>query len=352
MSENDHTRHTAVSEVLAAYALSARAVARVPQGLVNDTFDVFVEGGARFIVQRLHPVFPASVNDNIAAVTAHLAARGVPTPQLLLTTDGATHVEREGQVWRVLSHVEGTAFERLPDTGAAREAGALLARFHAALADFTGPLDTGRPPVHDLPRHLANLEASLGRAAGHRLALPVREAHASLVKLLEAAPPVPDAPARVVHGDPKISNVLFDTAGRAHCLIDLDTVARMPIALELGDALRSWCNPRGEDAADAYLDLGHFGAALAGYAAGGGALLTRAEREAIVPATLSIHLELAARFLADALEERYFRWDPARWPGHGEHNLARARGQLAAAASLAGALADATAIARDAFATV
>ena len=40
-----------------------------------------------------------------------------------------------------------------------------------------------------------------------------------------------------------------------------------------------------------------------------------------------ISLELAARFAADALFESYFGWDPARFPGRGEHNLVRARGQ-------------------------
>ena len=39
-------------------------------------------------------------------------------------------------------------------------------------------------------------------------------------------------------------------ADRALCLIDLDTLAHMPVALELGDALRSWCNPATEDAGE------------------------------------------------------------------------------------------------------
>ncbi|MBL8945157.1 MAG: hypothetical protein JNK45_18470, partial [Myxococcales bacterium] len=38
-------------------------------------------------------------------------------------------------------------------------------------------------------------------------------------------------------------------------------------------------------------------------------------------------LELAARFAADALRERYFGWDASRFPARGEHNLVRAKGQ-------------------------
>jgi hypothetical protein len=40
-----------------------------------------------------------------------------------------------------------------------------------------------------------------------------------------------------------------------------------------------------------------------------------------------VSLELAAPFAEDALRESYFGWDATRFPGRGEHNLHRARGQ-------------------------
>jgi hypothetical protein len=64
----------------------------------------------------------------------------------------------------------------------------------------------------------------------------------------------------------------------------------------------------------------------------------------LVAGTQTIYLELAARFAADALEERYFGWSPARYATRGEHNLARAGNQLAAAQDLAQQAAAATAI--------
>ncbi len=39
--------------------------------------------------------------------------------------------------------------------------------------------------------------------------------------------------------------------------------------------------------------------------------------------TRRIATELAMRFAADALNERYFGWDRARFPAAGEHNLLR-----------------------------
>jgi hypothetical protein len=60
-----------------------------------------------------------------------------------------------------------------------------------------------------------------------------------------------------------------------------------------------------------------------------GVHLTEAERRALLAGVEWISLELASRFAADALLESYFGWDARRFPGRGEHNLVRARGQLA-----------------------
>lgn len=327
---------------LAAYPLAVTRMALVEQGLVNLTVAVESEAGGRYALQRLHPVFGPEVNVNLAEVTAHLATRGLVTPRLLPARDGAPGVTIGGRVWRVLTWIDGRACDRLQGPGQAAAAGALLARFHLALDDCRATLASTRPPVHDYPRHRAHLDAAIAASPGHRLAVAVQAARRVLDAGRATGSAVPPSLPRVVHGDPKLSNLLFTPdLARGVCLIDLDTLARMPLALELGDALRSWCNPLGEDAAGAHFDLGLFAAALAGYAGTAGDFIRPAEIAGIVPATHQIYLELAARFLADALEERYFGWDGARYPGRGEHNLARAQAQLAAAASLANQRADA-----------
>ena len=128
---------------------------------------------------------------------------------------------------------------------------------------------------------------------------------------------LPDLPLtreRLVHGDPKISNFIFDPdTDEAIGLVDLDTVASMPIVLELGDAFRSWCNPLGEDTTETTFSLPFFHAAIGGYARGAPGLLSEDEWQALPDATLTIALELAARFAADALQESYFGWDTARF---------------------------------------
>jgi hypothetical protein len=121
----------------------------------------------------------------------------------------------------------------------------------------------------------------------------------------------------------------------AICLVDLDTLGRQSIAYELGDALRSWCNPHGEDIADPEADRAIFEAAMAGYLDAAGDLLTPTERDSIAPGMVTVCIELASRFCADAIEDCYFGWDPARFPNRRAHNLVRARGQLALGRSAA-----------------
>jgi hypothetical protein len=108
----------------------------------------------------------------------------------------------------------------------------------------------------------------------------------------------------------------------------------MPLPLELGDAFRSWCNPAGENAAETHFSAELLYAAASGYARHSSGWITKTEVLSVVPATLTICVELAARFCADALNENFFAWDPGRFGSHSEHSEVRAAGQLALSESL------------------
>lgn len=326
-------------DTLAALGLRGAALDRLGAGLINTSWLAALPGGERRVLQALNPIFPAAINRDIDVVTRHLAARGLMTPRLIALPGGALWLEAEGAVWRMLSYVPGETRERVRDERHAREAGALLARFHAALADLDHDFANARLGVHDLDRHLAALREALAAHRRHPGYAAVEPVAAAVLALAERLPALPRCPDRNVHGDPKISNVVFDAAtGAALCLIDLDTLARMPLAIELGDALRSWCNPAGEDSAEAALSMPLYRAAVTGYARHARGFAAEAEWRAFPAATLRIAVELAARFAADALEERYFAWDPRRYASAGAHNRARAFAQLALARDVAGRL--------------
>lgn len=303
--------------------LGSARLERIGTGLINLTWRAQCPGGHRLILQRLHPMFDAEINRNIRAVTRRLADRGFVTPELVRCDNGDLYCIDAGQCWRVLTHVDGTSFDAVTSPTMAREAGRLVGEFHGAMAGFDYDYVGQRNNVHDTASHLAHLRSTLATNPDHRhfaRVVPLAE------RVLAAAanyPEIDALPKRHAHGDLKISNLLYDAHGNALCLIDLDTVSRMPWALEMGDALRSWCNPRTEDQLRADLDLEILDAALAGYASAAPDWLSATEATMLIDGLERICLELAARFLADAINERYFGWDRVTYTSAGDHNLAR-----------------------------
>jgi len=307
-------------------------IGRGETGLINESWTVEIGSRPVAILQRLNTdVFVPEVHEDIEAVTARLAEKGVPTPRLLRTrADGLWHTDAEGGVWRCLSHVGRDTVHRLHDPAMARSAATLVARFHGALRGLAWDFRSVRPGVHDTEAHMARLRAALEGFPEHRLHDAVARVAEQILARWHAWEGPRDLPRRIVHGDLKISNVRFED-GEAVALIDLDTCQWGTLDAELGDALRSWCNPASEDARAARFDLALFEGAIRGYAAGAGDEGPTAEEwSSIVPGIERICLELSARFARDALEESYFGWDP-RHGGRGEHNLLRARGQLSLA---------------------
>ncbi len=330
-----------LAAVLPAWGLEAAEarVERAPSGLIQETWFVEAQGRARLVVQRLHPIFGAPVLEDLEAVTEHLAARGLLTPRLVRTAAGERGVlDAAGKLWRALTYLPGWTVDRMRDPAMAREAGRLVARFHRAVEDLVHEFRFVRAGVHDTAAHLGRLERAAASGEG------TDEARALAADILEAGRALElgalaSLPRRVTHGDLKISNVLFSGDGgppEARALLDLDTLGHQPLAVELGDAWRSWCNPLGEDVVETRFDVEIFEAAVSGYAADAGEI-GAAERDALVPGLMTIATELAARFCVDAFEDRYFGWDPARFPSRRAHNLVRAAGQLRLARQVAAA---------------
>jgi hypothetical protein len=317
-------------ELLEHWGLEGAQVQPIGNGLINRTFEVIPRDhwphGSRAILQQVNALFDPGIHSNIVAVTEHLARKGVTTPRLLPTRDRQPYVQHEGRVWRLQSAIEGVSFDALTGVEQARAAGEFVGRWHAALGDLDHEFVARRPGVHDTPTHLANLRAALEGCTEHRLFAEVEPLARTLLDTAARLELMPDTPERVAHGDLKISNLMF-AGERALALVDLDTVAPMILGFELGDAWRSWCNRATEDQPQAGFDLALFEASLDGWKRGFGAPLSDAERHSLLLGPEWISLELACRFAADALFERYFGWNAAKFGTRGEHNLARARGQ-------------------------
>jgi Ser/Thr protein kinase RdoA (MazF antagonist) len=317
------------------------AVAPLGDGLINDTYRVDTPAGA-FVLQRINgAVFPAPerIMHNLAALHAASLAHpglGVRVPALALA-DGLPYVhDTAGDVWRLTECIEPSRTLRTLDhAGQAREVGRTLGRFHRLGAALdTDAVAVTLPGFHDTPGYLDALDAAVSEADQHQSAqdlLTAIDARRSLAPALQTALAAGRTRTRLIHGDPKVDNLLFDADGeRALCLIDLDTVQPGLLHHDIGDCLRSCCNRAGEAGDDSVrfaLDLAE--ALLTGYAETSAGLLDPPELDLIAPAIRLIPLELGIRFLTDHLQgDRYFR------VRHRGENLAKARRQLALVADI------------------
>jgi Ser/Thr protein kinase RdoA (MazF antagonist) len=269
-------------------------------------------------------------------VTEHLSRRGLVTPHLVRTLTGALWILDEADhPWRALSFVPGLTFHRAVSAAQLQSAAELLSTFHGALVDLTHSFVHYRP-LHESAKHFALLDQALKSPAGSADQAAQSLGAEILRRAEQARTDFSGLPVRICHGDPKLSNVMFhgDDPERALCWIDLDTVNRGCLAYELGDALRSWCNPAGEDTDEVGIQLPLFEAALEGYVAGPAPAASEEELLSVIDGLATVSLELSSRFARDVIEDRYWGWDASRFASRREHNLLRARGQLALSLSV------------------
>lgn len=311
------------------------------EGLINDTFLVTTEhpDKARFVLQRVNRrVFPEPrlIMENLRILLNHVRERQAGSnrirdlrlPDIRSTRAGSSYwVDDEGDFWRALSFIPETRSHNvLQNAAQAEEVGYALGRFQFLTSDLDpGSLHDTLPGFHIAPRYLARFDRAVAdgirvsETAELRFALNFVGARRSVFAVLEEA----KLPLRVIHGDPKLNNVLFDAqSGRAAGLIDLDTVKPGLVHYDLGDCLRSCCNRSGEAAecaANVRFDLDICRAILRAYFAEAGAFLTDIERYYLYDAIRLLPLELGLRFLTDHLEgDRYFKVE------HPGQNLQRA----------------------------
>jgi Ser/Thr protein kinase RdoA (MazF antagonist) len=312
------------------------------EGLINQTWLVSPAASRRFVLQRINArVFPHP--ERIAANLRRIQTQvrrgrsgfAEHWPDLIAPRAGGDAlVDAEGGHWRALRYIEDSrVLERIATERQALEVGRVLGAFHAALAEVgSASLDDPLPDFHIAPGYLAHLDTVRTAAAGLddpavRQALDFVEARRDFVPVLERAKAAGRLGPRVIHGDPKLANILFDREGeRALTLIDLDTVKPGLVHYDIGDCLRSCCNRSGESPEDpgaTHFDLALCEAILRGYLSAAGHMLTAEDREHLYDAIRLIPLELGVRFLADHLAgDVYFRTE-----SRGQ-NLYRARVQF------------------------
>ncbi|MFN2111354.1 MAG: phosphotransferase enzyme family protein [Anaerolineae bacterium] len=313
-------------------------------GNINDTYRVTTAEGRCFILQRINQhVFkhPEWIMANIRVYSEHVSARLAAetettgrrweTPQIVPTRDGRDYVlDAEGGFWRALTFIEGArTYPTIQDVRHAREVGYALGRFQSLISDLDAArLHDTLVGYHITPGYLAHHDAVVERgdfARSPEVAHGLRfvDVRRDAIPVLEDARQQGKLRLRLAHGDPKVDNVMIDdVTGQAVGLIDLDTIKPGLVHYDIGDCLRSGCNPLGEETEDidaVYFDMDLCRAILRGYLPLVRAFYSAHDYTYLYPAVRLLALEQGLRFFTDYLEGNvYYKVK------HAEHNLTRA----------------------------
>jgi Ser/Thr protein kinase RdoA (MazF antagonist) len=317
------------------------------RGHIHDTFVSRWRAADRerqFIHQRMNQrVFPDLdlLMGNIRRVSAHLVEKlrregseGFEPLELVPARSGASYARTPSGAWRTFVYIEASqSYDRCSGVEQAWEAARAFGWFQAMLRDLpASELGETLPRFFSTPHRFEQFEKALSSASEERR----DSAAAEIAFALERAPMTPliderlragVLATRVVHGDTKLNNILFDVAsGKAKGIVDLDTCMAGYSLYDFGDLVRFTAATSAEDERDPErigTDLGLYHALADGYLSMARRFLSAEEIELMPFAARLVTFTIGLRFLADHLAgDVYFKIER---PGQ---NLDRARVQL------------------------
>jgi len=316
-------------------------------GNINDTYLVTVNGDENdmFILQRINThVFtrPRLIIRNLRTFTDHVdrrleleqmkSSRRWDVPHIRTTRTGEDYfTDPQGLFWRSISFVNHSqSYETAKNEDHAREVGYALGRFQSLLSDLDiDQMHDTLEGFHITPNYLQKYNDAVDNSARGEDSYQIQYCHQmvadrrSWLHVLENAKDRGELQMRIIHGDPKINNIMIsDETDQAVSVIDLDTVKPGLVQYDIGDCLRSSCNPLGEDTTDfdsVQFDMDFAKAILEGYVSVAQEFLMAKDYEYIYDSIRLLAFECGLRFFQDYLAgDVYFKVK------HPTHNLERA----------------------------
>jgi Ser/Thr protein kinase RdoA (MazF antagonist) len=234
----------------------------ITDGLINATFKVILpdKPDRNYILQQINTqVFqqPENIHTNITLVNQHLKAKKYPHPvlELLQTETGKYSFVYEGATWRMFCAIEDSfTINVVQNPNQAFEVGAFIGEFYQYLNGIeTEKIEMVLPHFLDMQSRIDAFHSALSHAKEERKLKSKEQIewvleHQDLPKKWIELQKTNALPVRLIHADPKISNVLFDVmTNQPKAIIDWDTLMLGTILYDYGDMIRSYTNTKSED---------------------------------------------------------------------------------------------------------
>lgn len=292
----------------------------IQNGLVNKTFLV-EDGTEKTILQRLNPSFDRGLLADSNKVAAYLAKEGWEAPVALETVDGKQEYEdAAGGIWRNLHFIESQAPTpaMLGTHKLMHRVGDMLGRWHDSIRQLDYEPEHTIPHFHDTPHFAGKLEQY---RFARKFDPVIADLAGKLLATYQDLPPLPAMGEQLIHGDPQLSNILFRDS-QPITYIDLDTVMRGSVLLDVGDLLRSVAEA--DLLAGRPLDVSKLASIADGYRSRAFPELDLGSfRRIAMLATKTIATELAMRFVIDIADGNYFSWDTTKFRNQRDNHLYR-----------------------------
>lgn len=326
-----------MKEIISKFKIIGKYVTFDPieKGHINKTW-LIQTTERRYILQSINEnVFRNifGLTNNMLAVIEHLKFKGEQTLSVINTKDNQPYYKQNGSTFRMFEYIENVVtYDVTPNEIVFYEAGKALGRFQKALIDFdASKLEETIPNFHNTPKRFERFIEVLKHNKLNRKSTCekeieyVMEQRTNLSKIQRKIENK-EIPLRVVHNDPKLSNILFGQNGNGGVLIDLDTVMPGTYLFDFGEGIRTGAATAKEDEIDLSkvdLDTNLFMAYAEAYLKEMHTYLNQDEVSLLTYSAYLMTIENAIRFLTDYLDgDVYFHITRPN------QNLDRARTQI------------------------
>ena len=306
-----------LEKVLSSYGINSDATIRTyGNGLINTTWHI-IDSSGQYILQKINSdVFknPFDIAYNIETIASFIKENNpgyfLVTPLKTLNHKTMVFLPEAGY-FRCAPFVAGSrSYEVTTHPDQAFEAASQFGLFTKSLKDLpVEHLKVTIPDFHNLSFRYKQFIEAINNGNKTRIKEAQNEikfltSQENLVSTFNKIKSANSFVSRVTHHDTKISNVLFNAHDKSICVIDLDTVMPGYFISDLGDMMRTYLSPVGEEEKDfSKIEIRdeYFKAIIDGYMQYMRDVLTPDELNHIVYAGMFLTYMQALRFLTDHL---------------------------------------------------